>query len=248
MTDLLIDVGNSRTKWILAEDGHVRGAARAVGHDNLTALFDEWAGLRAPPQHIRGVSVAGGDVVTSIEQWTSDHWPLNPQWLQTPALGGGIRIAYDDPAQLGADRWLAMVGARAANYLPACIVDCGSAITLDVVDSQGRHQGGLILPGLAAQQTGLASVAPGLPTVALATKTPFLTSNTRDALASGHLHGTAMALQGLIRRCMAESAQRLTPLLTGGDATLLARYLDMDVRLRPDLVLEGLAAVDALTG
>ena len=248
MSELLIDVGNSRTKWILAEGGHVRGAARAVGHDNLTGLFDEWLGLRAPPQRVRGVRVGGDEAVAAIDQWIGNHWGATVQWLQTQAIGGGIRVTYDDPAQLGADRWLAMVGARAANYLPACVVDCGTAITLDVVDSQGRHQGGLILPGLAAQQTGLASVAPSLPTVALAAKTPFLTTNTRDALASGHLHGTAMALQGLIRRCMAESAERLTPLLTGGDATLLARYLDMDVRLRPDLVLEGLAAVDAPTG
>ncbi|MEX0383725.1 type III pantothenate kinase [Spiribacter pallidus] len=248
MSELLIDVGNSRTKWILAEGGHVRGAARAVGHDNPTGLFEEWGGLRSLPQRVRGVRVGGGEAVAAIERWVADHWGITPRWIDTPALGGGIRLAYDDPAQLGADRWLAMVGARAANYLPACIVDCGSAITLDGVDSQGRHQGGMILPGLAAQQAGLASVAPSLPTAELATKTPFLTRNTRDALASGHLHGTAMALQGLIRRCMAESAERLTPLLTGGDATLLARYLDMDVRLRPDLVLEGLAAVDAPTG
>jgi type III pantothenate kinase len=248
MSELLIDVGNSRTKWILAVGGQVRGAARAVGHDNPAGLFEEWVGLRSPPHRIRGVRVGGGEAVAAIERWVADHWGITPRWIDTPALGGGIRVAYDNPAQLGADRWLGMVGARAANYLPVCIVDCGSAITLDVVDSQGRHQGGLILPGLAAQQAGLGSIAPGLPNVELATKTPLLTRNTRDALASGHLHGTAMALQGLVRRCMAESAERLTPLLTGGDATLLARYLDMEVRLRPDLVLEGLAAVDAPTG
>jgi type III pantothenate kinase len=187
--------------------------------------------------------VGGGEAVDAIGQWVADHWGLAPQWLQTPALGGGIRVAYDDSAQLGTDRWLAMVGARAANCLPACIVDCGSAITLDVVDSQGRHQGGLILPGLSAQQAGLAEIAPGLPAVELTTRAPFLTDNTHDAVASGYLHGTAMALQGLIRRAMAASPERLTPLFTGGDATLISRYLDIDVRLRPDLVLEGLAAI-----
>lgn len=243
MIDLLIDVGNSRSKWILAEDTQVCGAARAVGNDNLAPLFDEWAELRAAPQRVRGVSVGGGEAVEAINHWIADHWGLTPQWLQTPALGGGIRVAYDDPAQLGTDRWLAMVGARAGNYLPACIVDCGTAITLDVVDSQGRHQGGLILPGLAAQQAGLVHVAPRLPTVELATKRRLLTNNTHDALGSGRLHGTAMALQGLIRRSIAESSERLIPLFTGGDATLLTRYLDMDVRLRPDLVLEGLASI-----
>jgi len=62
-------------------------------------------------------------------------------------------------------------------------------------------------------------------------------------LASGYLHGTASAIQGLARRCSVESAEPLTPVLTGGDAPLIARYLDMDARLRPDLELEGLAAL-----
>jgi type III pantothenate kinase len=64
-----------------------------------------------------------------------------------------------------------------------------------------------------------------------------------NALASGYLHGTAAAIQGLIRRCLAESAESLTPVLTGSYAPLIARYVGMDVRLRPDLTLEGLATL-----
>ncbi|MDR9488698.1 hypothetical protein, partial [Salibacter sp.] len=66
---------------------------------------------------------------------------------------------------------------------------------------------------------------------------------TPDALASGYLHGTAMALQGLLQRCAANAPEALTAVLTGGDAILISRYLDRSVTLRPDLVLEGIAAL-----
>jgi len=243
MSDLVVDIGNSRIKWALAASGRVIGSGRAVAHDNLELLFAEWSRLSAPPQRVRLANVTQAPVAQAITDWVVATWQAPVETTATPAMGGGITIAYPDPTQLGTDRWLAMVGARAAGYLPACIVDCGSAITLDVVDGQGHHQGGLILPGLAAQQAGIAQVAPALPPVELGAGTPLLTHNTADALASGYLHGTAAAVQGLIRRCLAESSEPLTPVLTGGDAQLMARYLDMDVRLRPDVILEGLATL-----
>lgn len=66
-----------------------------------------------------------------------------------------------------------IVSGRAVGYLPACIVDCGSAITLDVVDGQGQQQDGLVLPGLAAQLAGIAELAPALPPVELGSGAPF---------------------------------------------------------------------------
>jgi len=244
MNDLVVDVGNSRVKWALAANGRVIGSSRAVAHDNLELLFAEWSRLSAPPQALRGVSgPASAGTQAEIEQWAMTHWDLAPDWLVTPAIGGGVQVAYATPTELGTDRWLAMVGAKAAGQAPACIIDCGSAITLDVLNADGRHQGGLILPGLGAQQTGLTGLAPGLPRVDWPNSTPFLANNTPDALASGYLHGTAMALQGLWQQCAANAPEALPAVLTGGDAVLISRYLDRSVTLRPDLVLEGIAAL-----
>ena len=243
MTDLLIDVGNSRIKWAIAADGELIGAGRAVTHDSLEALFAEWTRLAERPARVRMVNVSKASVANRITAWLQVHWELAAESIQTPDSSDAIHVAYPEPRQLGADRWLAMLGARAAGTLPACVVDCGTAITVDVVDAAGQHQGGLILPGLPAQQAGLARLAPGLPRIELPTRTPFLATNTAGALASGHIFGTAAAVQGVIRRCLAGSSERLTPVLTGGDAPVIARYLDLDVRLRPDLVLEGLASL-----
>lgn len=244
MSTLLVDIGNSRIKWALARDGRVIGAARAVAHEQLDLLFTEWARLSERPVQVRLVNVPPGPISAQVTDWLLTNWQQAPDTVATPAVGGGIAVAYPQPARLGADRWLAMVGARAAGYLPACIVDCGSAITVDVVNGDGTHRGGMILAGLAAQQVGLSAVAPALPVAELAPGAPFLANNTPDALASGHLHATALGLQAVLRRCFAESTERLTPVFTGGDAPLIARYLELDVRLRPDLVLEGLAALN----
>jgi len=241
VTELLIDVGNTRIKWARSRNGQIIGSARATPADNVDALFDEWRGLQTPPDTARVVSVAAATVARGLSDWLNAEWGIDPDRVETPAIGGGIRVAYPQPSQLGTDRWLAMVGARAAGYLPACVVDCGTAITVDEVGADGIHQGGVIMAGLGAQRAGLAQVAPGLPSVEWSTRAPHLATDTEQALVSGHLHGTALAIQGVVRRCMLGSDARLTPVLTGGDAPLIARYLDMDVCLRPDLVLEGLA-------
>ncbi|KAF0284533.1 hypothetical protein BA898_09465 [Spiribacter roseus] len=241
VTELLIDIGNSRVKWARAHEGQIVGGARAASHDSLEHVFSEWRALAAPPERVRLVNVSDASVAGQLSDWMTSHWAIRPETVHTPAMGGGVRVAYARPAELGTDRWLAMVGAKAAGYAPACVVDCGTAITVDVVAADGTHQGGLIVAGLAAQQEGLAQLAPALPRVKWSTRAPFLTADTEDALISGYLHGTALAIQGIVRRCMKNDAARLTPVLTGGDAPLLARYLDMDVCLRPDLVLEGLA-------
>lgn len=241
MTDLLIDIGNSRIKWAVAEAGALRGASRAVAHDAMDTLWAEWSRLAAPPARIRMTDVARPVIGERLAEWMNATWDAAPESIRTPRIGGGVTVAYPQPEQLGTDRWLGMVGARAAGYAPACIVDCGSAITVDVVDASGRHQGGLILAGLAAQQAGMAQTAPGLPAVTLPTRAALLATNTPDALISGYLQGTASAVQGIVRASIQQTGERLTPVLTGGDAPLIARYLDIDVRLRPDLVLEGLA-------
>ena len=169
---------------------------------------------------------------------------MKTERVQTPAEGGGIRIAYPDPGQLGTDRWLVMVAARAQGLLPACIIDCGSAITLDVVDEAGLHRGGMILPGLAAQQAGLSQIAPALPEADLNQSAPLLARNTADAVAAGLLQGTAAAVEGLCARFTAETGLDLPTLLTGGDAAHIQPHLQRRATVVADLVLAGLASLD----
>ncbi len=256
MTELLIDIGNSRIKWTLAADGELLAPAQALAHDDHPALFAAWAGVSPAPSAVRCVCVAAGPTLALIESWVAQQWGLALDQVQTPSSrsAAGLTLAYPQPQQLGADRWLAMRGAQHLGQLPAIIIDAGSAITIDQVDDQGQHYGGLIMAGLAAQQAGLQTITPALPSWMPdpADHPPsLLATNTPDALRSGAINGTAAALDQLIARLRRDSAgQEQTPdaigagcnvLITGGDASRLAAAMQTPTQYYPDLVLAGLA-------
>lgn len=245
MRRLLIDIGNSRIKWVFTDGSEFHGLVQALPIAQTSKLFARWHADGDPrPAQVRLVSVTDHPAVASIMAWIKRHWGLDAERVATLSKSNGITVAYAKPEQLGADRWLAMIGAHARGLLPACVIDCGSAITIDAVDQAGQHYGGLILPGVAAQQLGLAQLAPGLPSPNLENVAPLLAKNPPDAVLSGFLNGTAAALQGLIERIGKQTGLPLKPVLTGGDSQRLNAYFSDAAPVYPDLVLEGLAALE----
>ena len=243
MNRLLIDIGNSRVKWAVAQDEHLLATAQAVPLAESEQLFAAWQALPgSPPAHVRMVSVIDRPVVTDIKQWVKSQWGVVVERV-VASDNKRIVVAYEQTEQLGADRWLAMIGAQSRGLLPACIIDCGSAITIDAVDLNGRHYGGLILPGLAAQKAGLMQIASALPVPDFSQPSPLLGRNSVDAVLSGHLHGTAAAIEGLVARIRKETDLPLPAVLTGGDAARLSVYFSETPPVLPELVLEGLAAI-----
>jgi len=239
MPTLVIDIGNTRLKWALAEHGRLLTPGEAIPHAHIQDLRDPWSHL-PPPQAVRYVTTSPGTASAELAALSEALWGLTPERAHTPQQGRGIRVAYADPAQMGTDRWLAMAAAAARGLLPACVVDCGSAITVDAVDAHGQHLGGVILAGLATQQQGLASRTPGLPPIdTRGDPTPFA-SSTQAALRGGLILGTAGAVEGIYTRMSAASALDLRLVLTGGDAETLRPHLPASTHA-PDLVLEGLA-------
>lgn len=240
---LLLDIGNSRIKWAWAESGRVSGDTGALPHSGAVpeALFAAWSAWQAPAG-VLAVSVSAPAIERDLGEWVQRHWACELRSLSTPPVGGGIRIAYPRPETLGADRWAAMVGARQRGLLPACVVDCGTAVTLDAVDASGNHLGGLIAPGLATMRCSLTERAHRLPVVGegdiwlLATDTP-------TGIRSGTLLGLAALIDGLVGRLTEESGLPLRPLLTGGDARQLHSWFVRRYEHFPDLVLEGLAVL-----
>lgn len=241
---LLVDAGNSRLKWAWARDEQVliRPGVLAYGDEAYTeAISKAWRNLPVPKAVI-GVSVAAPAVWSAIEHWCANRWGLYPKRLQSPAQGAGVRLGYREPTQLGADRWAAMAGAVALNRLPACIVDCGTAVTLDLIDDGGLHQGGLIVPGLATMRRSLTARTHQLPAVEEGALTLFA-RDTITAIRSGTLMGLAAMVEQLSVALTASLPCRSTRLLTGGDAGVLLAYLGEDFEHVPDLVLRGVARI-----
>lgn len=237
---LLVDLGNSRLKWAQsAPNDWNTGIAVHVGQRVESVLDTAWGKL-IRPEKILMSSVAASDAREALLAWCQRHWSLAPVVIHAQAEQLGVRHCYADPETFGADRWAALIAVRGLTKKNACIVDCGTAVTVDALAMDGSFRGGAIFPGLRLlrasllQGTGGIYAAEGKPDSVFGCSTP-------DAVAAGTLQG----LIGAVGRLVEEQAHALgvgtQVYLTGGDAPLLAPHLKLPVTEAPDLVLEGLA-------
>lgn len=156
-TRLLVDIGNSRIKWVWAQGREL--LTDRAGQGDFAALERACRPAAASrPVEVLLASVAGADRARQVAELCSVRWDLPPRVLRSREQQGGVRNGYADPVQLGVDRWLAVVGAVAVHGKPVVVWDLGTATTLDAVDASGQHLGGWILPGPA---TMLASLVEG---------------------------------------------------------------------------------------
>ena len=237
---LVLDAGNSRLKWAESRpDGWFPGSSFPLTGD---APPVEWQAL-ARPERVVGGSVAGASAGERIAAWTRAQWGREPEWLGSTAEAFGVRNAYREPARLGIDRWAALLSAHRAELAPVCIVDCGSAITVDVLARDGRHLGGWIAPGRGMMGqcllTGTADIR--FETVASGSPGALFGRDTAEAVEGG----TRAALAGLVERALRAAdtlcEDSVACLFTGGDAEWLAPGISRPCRIVPDLVLRGLA-------
>lgn len=238
--NLVFDLGNSRCKWALADIGLKPGGVFAYGEDFARVLDDNFSSL-ARPQHVAAVSVAAAGHLQTLAQWTQRRWGLELQPVVARAAQLGVTNTYKDPARLGADRWAALVAARARLPGTVYVVDCGTALTIDALDRNGIYRGGVILPGLALMRDALLRTQ-GVREVFGDAETCLAQST-----AAGVAAGTLFGLAGAIDRILDEQAALLgdTPqiLITGGDAQPLRALLRHAAQHTPDLVLEGVACI-----
>jgi len=228
---LCLDAGNTRLKWGLW-DGHAWLGSGALAHAESGQLIDA---LPARPSRVLACNVAGESVAARIEALAASlAVPLD--WFRSSPAAGGVSNGYDNPAQLGADRWAALIGARSLHDGAALVVMAGTATTIDTLDANGVFRGGLILPGLALMRQALARNTAGLP----AARGVFreLPTNTDDAIVSGCLAATLGAIEQMARHLQGAD---LLCLISGGAAEALLPHLQLPLSHVDNLVLTGLA-------
>lgn len=241
MTTYLFDLGNTRLKYAALDDNGRVGQVIAVAHDGEN-LPHAWHAALPPRFDAAALTSVGSATLRTqlLDTLTARCGRISI--ARTVSRFGGLRIAYAQPETLGADRFLAMLGARARDTLdqpakPWLVVGIGTAITLDLLDADGLHRGGRIAPAPALMRDALQARATQLPACG-GECVPFA-DNTLDALRSG-CDGAALAL---IRDAMDAGTALLgvAPqlLLHGGGVDALAG-LDADALRAPSLVLEGL--------
>lgn len=234
---LLLDIGNSRLKWALADDGGLLRTGTAAHHGDPAAAVIE---LPADaPESVWVAHVTGAAHEAALTQALRQRYGLDPQFARSAAQWQGLRSAYAEPQRLGVDRWLVMAAAWAEAPSAFCVVDAGTALTIDCVDGHGQHLGGVICAGLQTQQRATLG------------HTRFETRHSpehyraqlgRDTEACVR-EGAFLACLGAIERGASAIGPGARRLITGGDAGLLQPHLPSGWEQRPRLVLEGLLAL-----
>lgn len=226
---LLIDIGNTRTKYG-CHDGR-QWLFRGVQTEEKPALPPTFMPTRilvssvAQPEREAGLRRQLGHLNVAIES------------LRASAESCGLRCAYDDPAALGPDRWAAAIAAWLYSRQDCLVVNAGTATTIDLVREPGCFEGGCILPGLSLMQESLFQGTARLPKAKGSLQIPA--RNTQDAIYSG----CVLAQVGAIREMARELAPTSPILLSGGNANILRSQLGQTCQLHPWLVLDGLLAV-----
>lgn len=245
--DLLIDVGNTFLKWGLFRPQAGAGAREnrvESGHallEEIPALSAQFAKVPVPARIV--ISNVAGSRVRAATIRTLEAWPdaPTPYWLVPSLTQCGVRNAYRNPAQLGSDRWAAVIGARALlGAQAAMVVVCGTATTIDFLSDDGLFKGGMIMPGIGLMLRSLHEGTAALPD--RGGEFDVYPTQTVDAIASGCQHAQAGAIERLFA-LETRASPGLRCLLSGGAARALTPRLAIPYELHDNLVLEGLYRV-----
>ncbi len=251
---LLIDAGNRRIKWATSLQLHAQPEPSAqrrpknqpieTGSGDLSGALERAFTGMAVPEGVWISSVAGPRVNQALDDACNSFWGSSPFFMESAGRGKGVSNHYDKPADLGVDRWLAMVGARKlSGKRPVVVMDAGTAVTIDYVDVQGVFDGGVIFPGMATMIYSLNSCTGQIRSTTASAMNECLSyqnPRTRQAVENGVALAVVSAMDRAARHYQNLAGPDLKLVLTGGEAQRLAAVTDHEFLVVPDLVLIGL--------
>ncbi|HIG66714.1 MAG TPA: type III pantothenate kinase [Porticoccaceae bacterium] len=228
-----IDIGNSYAKWRLTDGAEICQS----GSQATTSISD---GLDLPSgvpiSRVRLSSVASDSLQSDLVAQMKSQFNAEVTVAKVSSSTAGVICGYDDPSSLGIDRWLAMVASYSRYQASVLVVDAGSAMTLDLVSTEGRHIGGYILPGLTLMRDALWG---GTDRVKVDADAASCGIDPAQGTVAAVNQGSLLASIATIEKLRIQYQSNLV--VTGGDAKKLLPYLKGKVDYQPNLVLDGLA-------
>jgi type III pantothenate kinase len=244
---LTIDIGNTNITLGLYQDDQLGPRWRlATAHERMPDEYGlQLVGLLSHAGHapavVDGICLASvvppltGKIIEACRQY------LNQEPLVVDAgTKTGVRVRYEDPRAVGADR---IVDAAAVQRLyggPACVVDFGTATTFDAIDAKGDYLGGAISPGIGIAAEALFLRTAKLPRVDLQRPPTAIGRNTVHSMQSGLLFGYVGLVEGMVARFRSELGPTMKVIATGGLAEIVARETSVIQIIAPWLTLDGL--------
>lgn len=252
---LSIDAGNTRTKWAVfnADGVSIRNGVCA----NKDLVSADLSPTSLGYERIVISNVAGKQHEALLSQILA-HYNLPIRWVTSTPEACGVMNNYLLPEKLGTDRWAALVAAWHIKQVPCIVVNAGTAVTIDALNSnqkinQADFIGGLILPGLNLMQKSLGLNAAQLPAhnaefQATPDHTPIFAKNTVEAIYSGATHAVIGAITLMASALQIQSKQIPSIIISGGDAKLiydnLTTKMENPILIIDNLVLQGLFLIE----
>lgn len=250
---LAVDIGNTNvTMGMFAEDKLSATWRIATVHDRMP---DEYGVLMSQlfehrdlkPADVSGVAIASVvPTLTSVFTEVSRTYLGREPLVVDAGVRTGVRIRYENPKEVGADRVVDCAAVQAKYGGPACVVDFGTATTFDAISRAGDYLGGAIAPGIGIAAEALFSRASKLFRVEIAAPPKAIGTNTAMALQSGIFFGYVALVEGLVARFRRELGEDMKVIATGGLAETVARETPVIQYVDPWLTLEGLRIVYGL--
>lgn len=247
---LTIDVGNTNITLGLYEEGVLGPHWRlATAHERMSDEYGlQIVGLMAhaglTPASLTGICMAS--VVPPLTRIVSEacktYLGLEPLIVDA-GVKTGVRIRYEDPRAVGADR---IVDAAAVQRLyggPACVVDFGTGTTFDAISAEGDYLGGAIAPGINIGAEALFQRTAKLPRVDVQKPPSVIGRNTVHAVQSGLFFGYVAMVEGMVDRFRGELGPSMKVIATGGLAEIVARETPAIQIISPWLTLDGLKII-----
>lgn len=242
---LAVDVGNTTTRLGLFAGGELMSTWELTTRERLTV--DEARMKLAQALAMMGEPLPGESILACVVPTLTDVWrsalaatcgsrPL----VVGPGLKTGVRMRYDDPSEVGADRVADVVAAREAYGAPVVVVDLGTTTNFEVVDGEGAFAGGIIAPGVALGARSLSAAAARLPMIELRAPAAVIGRNTRSAMQSGVVLGEVARIDGLLDAIAEEMGCQPPVVITGDGSAAMASLLRHDAKVDDTLTLRGL--------
>lgn len=239
--NLLLDAGNTRWKWALEQDYTLVDSGVIDSHnvEKLETKLDDLV-----PQGLSGFRISSvvAEKNTKISEWGQRVLGLQARFAIVKKEHRGLTASYANVANLGVDRWLAMLAAWEKIRSACLIIDAGSALTVDYLDESGMHQGGLIVPGIAMMRRALFEKTSAVKVESIAISHDWqLGCDTIPCVSNG----LSAMIKGFIAELVAKADKKVKILITGGDALSVKSFLSQNVEVHDHLVLEGLLYLDS---
>lgn len=238
--DLFIDIGNTSLKWAIGDRSNLSEMQGIRHHGGLPIdLHAAWEQL-ATPERVLVANVAGDALAAAVVRACRSRWGREPRFVHTERHCCGVTIAYEQSQRLGVDRWLVLLAGHQTCTGPVLIVDAGTAVTYDLLLADGRHLGGLILPGIELMRDSLLA-GTRIPRVEPEELAEPWTADTATAIAAASIQAPAALAERLYDRLADQVGGAPDLIVTGSDGERLLAAIDRPASLEPDFVLQGLA-------